>query len=203
MTKRVYLIRHGETEWSLSGQHTGLTDLPLTQMGENRASLLGHLFRRTKIDHVLTSPLLRARRTCELAGLGASARIETLLGEWNYGEFEGQTLKEIQAKHPGWNVFLEGGPGGESPDQVRERADTVAAELHGMDGTVALFSHGHFLRALAVRWIGLPISEGRHLALATASISILGYDRENIAAPTILLWNAVSNELFELSPHPR
>jgi broad specificity phosphatase PhoE len=200
MAKKVYLIRHGETEWSLSGQHTGLTDIPLTPQGENRARHLSELFRKTKIDHVLTSPLARARLTCELAGFGALAHIQPQLAEWDYGEYEGRTLDEIHAERSGWNVFRNGAPGGESPDQVSERADAVVAQLRVMDGTAALFSHGHFLRALVVRWIGLPISEGRRFALATASVSILGYDRQDPEAPTIMLWNAVSNELFELSP---
>jgi broad specificity phosphatase PhoE len=195
MNRRINLVRHGETEWSLTGRHTGRTDIPLTEHGENCARRLGELLRKTMFNHVLTSPLLRARRTCELAGLGAAARVAPNLCEWDYGEYEGRTPVDIRAENPDWNVFQYGAPGGESPDQVSDRADQMVATLRGLEGTIVLFSHGHFLRALAVRWIGLPIREGRCFGLDTASRSILAYDHNNLREPTISLWNATSNEL--------
>jgi broad specificity phosphatase PhoE len=196
----IYLIRHGETQWTLTGQHTSHTDVPLTERGEQQARHLGTLLHGLAFDQVLVSPLQRARRTCELAGLGAAARVEPNLREWDYGDYEGQTPADIRTQRPGWDVFQHGCPGGESAEQVSARVDGVVAELGRMDGRVVLFSHGHLLRALAVRWILLPIRHGRHLDLDPASLSVLTYEHNNVAAPALSLWNAVSNEVFELVP---
>jgi broad specificity phosphatase PhoE len=190
MAEQIFLVRHGETEWSLTGQHTGRTDLPLTANGENRAAQLRERLQGIQFGTVLTSPLQRARRTCELAGFGAKARLEPDLQEWDYGDYEGKTTAEIRRQHPGWNVFLDGCPGGESVEQISRRADRVVAGLRAAEGTVALFSHGHMLRVLAVRWIGLPVEAGRYFPLETASISILGYEHNDPDAPVITLWNA-------------
>jgi len=190
MATQIFLIRHGETEWSLTGRHTGRTDVPLTANGERRASQFRGVLHSFKFTHVFTSPLQRARRTCELAGFGAVARVEPDLQEWDYGDYEGRTSVDIRAQQPGWNLFEDGSLGGESVDHISQRADRVLAELRPMDGTLLLFSHGHFLRALAGRWIGLPVQEGRHFALDTASLSILGYEHRNDETPTISLWNA-------------
>jgi broad specificity phosphatase PhoE len=201
MRLQILLVRHGETAWSVTGQHTGRTDIPLTEHGEQQARVLAALLRTIAFTHVLTSPLQRARRTCELAGLGAAAHVDPNLVEWDYGEYEGRTLADIRAQRPGWSVYRDGCPGGESPEQVSRRADAVVADLRRLEGTVAVFSHGHFLRALAVRWIALPIGEGQHLNLDTASLSILAYDHRDVEVPVVSLWNAVSNELFDLAPH--
>jgi probable phosphoglycerate mutase len=190
---QIFLFRHGETEWSLTGRHTGRTDLPLTENGERRASNLRGLLKGVNFAHVLTSPLRRARRTCELAGFGAVARVDPDLQEWDYGDYEGRTTSDIQAQRPGWDVFKDGCPKGESVEQVSQRAERVLERLRSMDGTVALFSHGQFLRVLAMRWIGLPPREGRHFALDTASLSILGYERNDGELPSICVWNTVSN----------
>ncbi len=193
MAAQVYLLRHGETAWSLTGRHTSRTDLPLTANGERRAAHLRERLKGIAFTHVLTSPLQRARRTCELAGYGAVARLEPDLQEWDYGAYESLTTEEIRAQHPGWIVFQDGCPQGESVAQISQRADRVLATLRPMDGTVALFSHGHFLRALAVRWIGLPVLDGRNLALDTGSVSILGYEHPNEEMPVISRWNNVSD----------
>lgn len=186
---RIYLMRHGETEWSRSGQHTSSTDLPLTSEGEAQAMQLGELIRKFTFDHVLTGPLLRARRTCELARLGPMARVDASLREWEYGEYEGLTSVEIRRRQPGWDVFQNGCPGGESPDQMCRRVDEVVTNLQRLNGNIAIFSHGHFLRALAVRWLGLPILEGRHFGLKTASLSILGHEHNDRNEPAIEMWN--------------
>jgi broad specificity phosphatase PhoE len=190
MVMQLFLLRHGETPWSLIGRHTSQTDLPLTENGEQRATRLRGLLGEMKFTQVLTSPLQRARRTCELAGLGPVARLEPELREWDYGDYEGRTTVEIHAQRPGWDIFLDGCPGGESVAQVSARADRLLARIRPQDGVVALFSHGHFLRVLAVRWIGLPLEQGRHFALETGSISILGYESHDGAMPAISLWNA-------------
>ncbi len=189
-TTQIVLIRHGETEWSLTGRHTGRTDAPLTANGERRAAQFRGVLQNFKFTQVLTSPLQRARRTCELAGFGAVARVEPALQEWDYGNYEGRTSVDIRAQQPGWNLFDDGSLGGESVEQISQRADRVLAGLRPMDGTILLFSHGHFLRALAVRWIGRPVQEGRHFVLDTASLSILGYEHRNDETPAISLWNA-------------
>jgi len=200
MDAQIYLIRHGETKWSLSGQHTGRTDLPLTEHGVLQAQHIGKLLSGTTFSQVLVSPLQRARRTCELAGLGAAARVQENLSEWNYGDYEGRTPADIRVRRPSWDIYRDGAPGGESADQVSARADAVIVELRAMVGRIAIFSHGQFLRALAVRWIDLPIQQGGHFDLDTGSISILGYEHNNLRAPTIFLWNAVSNDVFDLVP---
>jgi probable phosphoglycerate mutase len=192
MVARIFLIRHGETSWSLSGRHTGRTDLPLTAYGEKRASELRGLLSGLAFTRVFTSPLQRARRTCELAGFGAAAQVDSQLQEWDYGDYEGRTSAEIQALRPGWNIFQDGCPGGESVEQIAQRADRVLAGLRPLDGTVALFSHGHFLRSLAMRWIGLPVGAGERFALNTASISTLGYEHPQSGIPAILRWNEFS-----------
>jgi len=184
----IYLARHGETAWSLTGQHTGLSDIPLTQRGERNAVRLGERLRGITFAAVLSSPLQRARRTCELAGYGDVARIDPDLVEWNYGDYEGLRTTEIHERDPGWNVFQNGGPHGESVAEVSARADRVVARVREIEGCVLVFSSGHFLRALAARWVGLPVTMGQYLALDTAALSILGYEH-NRRSPVIRLWN--------------
>jgi broad specificity phosphatase PhoE len=185
--QQVWLVRHGETEWSLSGRHTGLTDIPLTENGRRQAELFAPLTARMNFALVLTSPLQRARTTCELAGLGGQAEIDRDLTEWNYGEYEGLTSEEINVKSPGWMVFSDGCPGGESPEQVGARADRVIAKIRAKEGQIALFAHGHILRVLAARWLGFPAQAGAHFILDTATLSILGYYR---GIPAVNRWNA-------------
>lgn len=188
MVTQIYLVRHGETAWSLTGQHTGRTDLPLTTEGEKRASQLGERLRGIDFTRVLTSPLQRARRTCTLAGFGGVARIEPDLREWDYGDYEGETTAAIQLQRPGWEIFEDGCPNGESTKAVGERADRIVNSLRTMNGIIAVFSHGHFLRVVAMRWIGLPVGAGRHFTLNPTATSILGF--EHAGLPTITLWNA-------------
>ena len=187
----VYLARHGETAWSLTGQHTGRTDLPLTPRGERNAARLGQRLRSTRFDTVFTSPLQRARRTCELAGFGDAASVDPDLVEWNYGDYEGLRTAEIHQREPGWTVFDRGAPNGESVANVAARADRVVARLRGIGGTTLVFSSGHFLRALAARWLGLPVGDGRYFALDTAALCALGYEHAN--DPAIRLWNDTSH----------
>ena len=184
----VYLARHGETAWSLSGQHTGRTDLPLTDRGERNARALGERLRGLTFTKVFTSPLQRAARTCELAGFGRAAEIDPDLVEWDYGQYEGRRTVEIHAERPDWQLFRDGCPGGESPDQIGARADRVIARLRGVEGNVLVFSSGHFLRVLGARWLNLEAAAGRYLLLSTASLSALGYEH-NQAEPAIRLWN--------------
>jgi probable phosphoglycerate mutase len=191
---RFYLIRHGETAWSLSGQHTGRTDLALTARGEDEARALAPRLREIRFAHVLSSPRQRARRTCELAGLAAAAAIEADLAEWDYGDYEGQRSVDIRKQRADWSIFRDGCPHGETPAQVAARADRLIAHLRALDGNVALFSHGQFGCALAARWIGLPLIEARHFALGTASLSILGHDPHHPEVAVIALWNAASGE---------
>jgi len=186
--QQVYLIRHGETEWSLSGQHTGITDIPLTENGRNVAKQLEPILAKENFTMILTSPLERARKTCELAGLGAHAEIDRDLMEWNYGEYEGLTPKQIDAQAPGWMIFTDGCPGGESPAQVSARADRLVARVRSVEGDVALFAHGHIFRVFAARWLGLPAMAGCHFLLDTATLSILSYYRN---LPAIRRWNAM------------
>jgi broad specificity phosphatase PhoE len=188
----LYLARHGQTEWSLSGRHTGLTDIPLTPRGEENARRLGERLSGHAFSKVFTSPLQRARRTCELAGFAAVATVDPDLVEWNYGQFEGLRSPEIHARAPGWNVFEHGGPGGESPSDVRARADRVLAKLRAINGDVLLFSSAHFLRSLAARRLGLNVTFGRYLALDPASLSILGHEHGPDDA-VIRLWNDVDH----------
>ena len=188
----VYLARHGETEWSLSGQHTGLTDIPLTERGERNARQLGNRLKGLTFAKVFTSPLRRARRTCELAGFGAVAENLPDLVEWNYGNYEGRRTAEIQTDHPGWNVFRDGCPGGESPAQIGTRADRVVHLVRSLPGNVLLFSSGHFLRVLTARWLGLPTEAGIYFLLSTASVSTLGYEHDR-SESVIRLWNDTSH----------
>jgi broad specificity phosphatase PhoE len=187
----VYLIRHGETEWSLSGQHTGRTDIPLTARGEEEAKGLALRLHTTPFAQVWTSPRLRARRTCELAGLGPGAAIDPDLAEWDYGDYEGQRTVDIRKNRADWNIFRDGCPNGEMPEQVSVRADRLIARLRALDGNVALFSHGQFGSVLAARWIELPPLEGEHFRLSPASVSILGCDPHHPEVPVIALWNEV------------
>jgi broad specificity phosphatase PhoE len=185
---KVYLARHGETAWSLSGQHTGRTDLPLTERGEGNARALGRRLRGLAFAKVLTSPLQRARRTCELAGFGEVAEIDPDLVEWDYGRYEGRRTTEIHAERPGWLLFRDGCPGGEMPEQVGARADRVIACLRAIRGDVLVFSSGHFLRVLAARWLGRETASGQYFVLGTASLSTLGYEHD-LSEPAIRLWN--------------
>jgi broad specificity phosphatase PhoE len=186
-SQQVYLIRHGETEWSVSGQHTGMTDIPLTANGRSVAKLLQPVLTRETFALVLTSPLQRARETCELAGLGQGTEIDRDLMEWNYGEYEGLTTQQIHATRPGWMVFTHGCPGGESPEQVGVRVDRVIARVRAADGHVALFGHGHMLRAFAARWLGLRVADGGRFLLDTATLSIMSHYRD---IPAVQRWNA-------------
>ena len=184
----LYLARHGETAWSLSGQHTGFTDLPLTRRGELNARWLGERLSGLAFKKIFTSPLQRARQTCELAGYGAVAEVDPNLVEWNYGDYEGLRTQEIHVKHPGWELFRDGCPGGESPDQVAARADGVVIHLRKEEGKTLIFSSGHFLRVLAARWLGLEPAAGRFFVLKTASLSALGYEN-SLSQPAIRLWD--------------
>lgn len=188
---QLYLIRHGETAWSLTGQHTGRTDLPLTAHGEQLARALAPGLKAIRFSRVLTSPRLRARTTCELAGLGAAAEVEPELAEWDYGDYEGLRTSGIRDARPDWEIWRDGCPGGESPSDVSARADHFFAGLGSLGGAVALFSHGQFGRVLAARWIGLAACEGRHLAFAPARVGILGYDSDHPRRKVISLWNAL------------
>jgi broad specificity phosphatase PhoE len=189
----VYLARHGETAWTISRQHTGLTDLPLTKRGELDAVRLGERLAGSVFAAVFTSPLQRASRTCELAGFGAAADVEPDLVEWNYGGYEGRTSAEIHAERPDWELFRDGCPGGESPDQVGARADRVIRRVRAIEGNILLFSSGHVLRVFAARWLGLEPGAGRYFLLGTASLSALGYEH-NRAEPVIRLWNELPHE---------
>ena len=184
----LYLARHGETAWSLSGQHTGLTDLPLTKRGERNARQLGKRLKGLSFARVFTSPLQRAARTCELAGFGGVAEVEPGLLEWDYGKYEGRTTADIHREHPGWYIFRDGCPDGESPEQVGARAGRVVSRVRAVQGDVLLFSSGHFLRVLAARWLGLEPGAGRYFLLSTASLSALSYEH-NLSQPAIRLWD--------------
>ncbi len=185
----INLARHGETAWSLTGQHTGLTDLPLTPNGERNARRLGDRLKGLTFAKVFTSPLQRAHRTCELAGFGAGAIVDPDLVEWNYGMYEGRTSADILKERPGWELFRDGCPGGETPQQVGARADRVVSRLRAVSGDVLVFSSGHFIRVLAARWLGLEAgAPGRHFMLSTASLSALGYEHD-LSRPVLCLWN--------------
>jgi broad specificity phosphatase PhoE len=184
----VYLARHGETAWTLSGQHTGLTDLPLTQRGERNAGRLAERLHGVTFAKVLTSPLQRTTRTCELAGFSAVAEIDRDLLEWNYGAYEGRLTADIHRERPEWQLFRDGCPGGESPNEVGVRADRVVKRVRAVKGDVLLFSSGHFLRVFAARWLGLEAAIGRYFLLSTASLSAVGYEH-NLSQPVIRLWD--------------
>ena len=189
----VYLARHGETAWTISGQHTGATDLPLTARGEAEATQLAEPLAGLMFAAVFTSPLQRAVQTCELAGFGPVAEVEPDLVEWNYGTYEGRTSAEIRAERPDWQVFRDGCPGGESPEQVGSRADRVIRRVRAIGRGVLLFSSGHFLRVFAARWLGLEPGAGRYFLLGTASLSALGYEHDR-SEPVIRLWNERPHE---------
>lgn len=196
----VYLARHGETAWTLSGQHTGLTDLPLTERGERTARRLGERLKGITVVKVYTSPLQRARRTCQLAGFGAVAEVDPDLVEWNYGQYEGKRGAEIRADRPDWNLFRDGCPGGESPKDVSLRADRVIGRVRAVPGNVLLFTSGHFIRVLAARWLGLePTVNSRYFMLSTASLSALGYENE-LSRPVIRFWNDTRHVETEAQP---
>jgi broad specificity phosphatase PhoE len=185
----IYLARHGETAWSISGQHTGLTDLPLTERGEENARRLGDRLKGVAFAKVFTSPLQRAKRTCELAGFGAIAEVDRDLVEWDYGEYEGRTSAEIHAERPDWMLFRDGCPGGESVAQASARADRVVGRLRDLRGSALVFSSGHFIRVLAARWLGAgELAPGRHFMLTTSSLSAVGYEH-SLSRPVIRLWN--------------
>jgi probable phosphoglycerate mutase len=185
----VYLARHGETAWSLTGQHTGLTDLPLTEIGRQTAQRLGERLKGMIFAKVYTSPLQRARQTCELAGLGTLAEIDPDLVEWDYGQYEGRRGDDIRAERPDWNLFRDGCPGGEMPAEVGARADRVVSRVRAQTGDVLLFTSGHFMRVLASRWLGLePSANSRYFMLSTASLSALGYEND-LSRPVIRFWN--------------
>ena len=184
----VYMARHGNTAWTRTGQHTGLSDLPLTPDGERNAVRLGERLKGMKFAQVFTSPLQRAARTCELAGFGAGAITDRDLVEWDYGKYEGLTSAEILRQNPSWDLFRDGVPGGESPEQIGERADHVVERVRSVAGDVLLFSSGHFIRVLTARWLGLGADGGRYVLLNPASLSALSYEH-NLSRPVIRLWN--------------
>lgn len=190
MITGIYYVRHGATEWSDSGRHTGRSEIPLTEEGERRARGLAARLGSVGFARVLTSPRIRARRTCELAGLGGAAEVDPDLAEWDYGDYEGLRSSEILGARPGWSLFRDGCPGGESPAQVCARADRLIARLRALDGNTALFSHGHFGRVLGARWIGLPVADAERLLLDTASLSVLAFERAGSAPAAIALWNS-------------
>jgi probable phosphoglycerate mutase len=191
MTKpQLYLIRHGETEWSLSGAHTGRTDLPLTARGEERAQAIGRYLNGRPFALVLTSPLLRARETCRLAGYSAQAAIDENLREWDYGDYEGRSTPDIQKGRPGWNLWKDGVPNGETVEHVAARARAVITRATAAAGDCALFAHGHILRILAACWLELPANSGRLFGLDTATVSVLGWEHEN---RVIRQWNRSSD----------
>lgn len=190
-TPLIYLARHGETPWSLSGQHTGLTDLALTPHGEDEARSLGARLRDLSFSKVLSSPLQRARRTCDLAGFGAVVEVDADLVEWDYGEYEGLRRAEILVKNPDWDLFRDGCPGGESARQIAARADRVVGRIREINANVLIFSSGHFLRMLAARWLGLEPRCAANFVLSTASVSILGYEHD-LSEPVVRLWNTTA-----------
>ena len=189
MPRLVYLLRHSETAWSLSGQHTGRTEIPLTARGEATARNLGAHLSGIPFAHVLVSPRQRAWRTCELADLSSSAQLAADLAEWDYGDFEARRSADIRRGRPQWDLFHDGCPGGERPDQISHRADRLIARLRSLEGNIALFTHGHFGRVFGVRWIGLPVGAARHFLLDPASLSVLGYEHDCPGQPAIVQWN--------------
>ena len=186
--REIYIVRHGETEWARDGKHTGLTDIPLTEKGEIGAASLGRRIEKIKFSHVFTSPLKRAKETCEICGFDGT--IDQDLVEWDYGAYEGMTSKEIQKTIPDWNIFTHGAPAGESVDMATARADRVIKKIENLEGNIALFSSGHFSRVLAMRWLELPLEKGIRFPLFTASLSILSYEKERRA---LKLWNDISH----------
>lgn len=193
MSLSIYLIRHGETEWSLSRQYSGRKDIPLTPQGEAQARALRTRLQGIRFTQVLSSPLHRAQQTCEFAGLGNQLEIERDLIEWNNGDDEGRTLKDIHKERPGWNIFTDGSPNGESPEQIKIRADNLIQRLSLLEGTIALFSHGHFGRSLIARWINLPIQHAQSFIIDPASVSILSYEHDVRENPAVKLLNSFGN----------
>ena len=189
---KIYLARHGETIWSLSGQHTGMTDIPLTEQGEKNAKQLGKRLQGLTFAKVFSSPLQRALKTCELAGFGSMVIPDPLLEEWNYGDYEGRTTSEIHQTQPDWFIFRDGCPGGELPKQVAQRCDQMIEKMKAINGDILIFAHAHILRMLTTRWLDLPAEEGRLYFLSTASLSILGYEH-SLSEPVIRLWNDTSH----------
>ena len=183
---QVVLIRHGETQWSLSGQHTGRTDIPLTENGRRQAVQAGRRLHGRPFALVLTSPLQRALETCRLSGYGADAELSDDLMEWDYGDYEGRRTADIRREVPGWSLFSHGVPHGETAEQVSERLDRVIGRLRAVDGDSIVFAHGHILRCLGARWLGMAVGFARHLTLSTGTLSVLGYERET---PAVLRWN--------------
>lgn len=190
MSAQIYLIRHGETEWALSGRHTGRTEVPLTARGEEAARGLGERLHDVQFSKVFSSPRQRAQKTCALAGLDG-AEVDQDLAEWDYGDYEGLKSSEVLPGRPGWNIFRDGCLGGESPAQIADRADRVIARLRMLEGNIAIFSHGHFGRVLGVRWIGLPVKEGQSFMLDTTAVSILSCDEKHGHIPVISSWNVI------------
>ena len=186
MNVNVFAIRHGETAWSLSGQHTGTTDIPLTDNGRRLAEQIRPVLAKEAFTLVLVSPMQRARETCALAGLGDVAVIDSDLAEWNYGEYESKTPEEIHKVRPGWLIFQDGCPGGETPEQVGARVDRVIARTRALGRDILLFAHGHVLRVLAARWIGLPAGSGQHFLLDTGTLCVLSYYGD---VPAVRIWN--------------
>ena len=193
---RIYLIRHGETAWSLSGHYTGRRDIPLTTHGEDTAIALGQRLRSKSFSHVFTSPLVRAQQTCTLAGLNATPEVMPDLTEWDNGDDEGRTSEDILASRPGWSLFRDGSPNGETPAEISDRADRVIDRLRLLSGNVALFCHGHFGRVFAARWLGLPVGNGQQLLFDTASLSVLCCDQDGLYNRAIALWNSAASETF-------
>jgi probable phosphoglycerate mutase len=185
--QKVLLIRHGETEWSLNGRHTGTTDIPLTEHGRDVARQWKPVLSQRTFALVLTSPLRRARETCELTGLGQRTEVENDLHEWNYGDYEGLTPQQILAQRPSWVIFRDGCPGGESPKEVQARIDRVIKKARAVEGDVALFSHGHFLRSFGARWLGLRAEEGVFFLLDPATVSVMSFYK---GTPAVKCWNA-------------
>ncbi len=196
---RVFFIRHGETDWSLSGRHTGKTDVAITVHGEEQARALRPWVAGESFSRVLTSPRLRARATCELSGASSRPDVESDLAEWDYGDYEGRRSVDICNGRPGWNLYRDGCPNGESPAQVCTRADRLIAHIRTMAGDVALFSHGQFGAVLAARWIGLEVVEGQHFSIGPASLSLLSYDADHPEVPVMALWNAAPGHGVQVS----
>lgn len=189
---RIYLLRHGETEWSRLGRHTGRSEIPLTPAGETQARAAGGRLRDVVFDWILVSPRVRARRTAELAGLAdraVAAAIEPALQEWDYGDYEGLKRVEILEKNPQWNIYRDGCPGGETPAAITARADSLAERLRARGGKIALVSHGHFLRVFGARWVGWPIEACAGLGLDTATLGVLGCEHDDVSRPLIMRWN--------------
>jgi len=189
---RLYLARHGDTAWTDSHQHTGRTDLPLNERGEEHARQIGARLRRFSFSHVFTSPLQRASKTCELAGFGAGAEVDQDLIEWDYGRFEGKLTSDVLKERPGWELYRDGCPDGEAPGDVAARADRFIARVRGMTGDVLAFSSGHIIRMIAARWLGVPPAAGRFFFCDPASVGVLGFEHDSRDQPIIRLWNYVS-----------